>query len=65
MLGYQDLSRFFLVSCKIVYRCVTINYLFISDVNKWTKVHPCIRTKAHTGSIGIALPVHDHGTRRG
>jgi hypothetical protein len=29
------------------------------------KVHPCAGTTAHTGSTGIALAFHEHGTRRG
>ena len=29
------------------------------------KVHPCTGRTAHRESRGIALPFHDHGTRRG
>ena len=29
------------------------------------KGHPCTGRTAHRGSRGIALPFHDHGTRRG
>jgi hypothetical protein len=29
------------------------------------KVHPCTGRTAHMGSRGVALPFHDHGTRRG
>jgi hypothetical protein len=29
------------------------------------KVHPCTGRTAHTARRGIALPFHDHGTRRG
>jgi hypothetical protein len=29
------------------------------------KVHPCTGRTAHRGSRGIALPYHDHDTRRG
>ena len=29
------------------------------------KLHPCTGRTAHRGSRGIALPFHDHGTRRG
>ena len=34
MLGYRGSVAFFLVSCKIVYRWVTINCSFMSDVKK-------------------------------
>jgi hypothetical protein len=35
---------------------------------KWTLVQAlwlCTGRTAHSGSRGIALPFHDHGTRRG
>jgi hypothetical protein len=44
---------------------------FMFHGGKKGKVHPCVGTEAlymptaHRGSRGIALPFHDHGTRRG
>ena len=51
--------QFFTIFVYIVYLKVKVKVTFVQALKLWTG-----RT-AHRGSKGIALPFHDHGTRRG